>query len=147
VDLKATKDPSTSQELEFVKRKAALLKCINCFRKVQRTYMPDLARFLTSAQHDIWNDKTRSAESIKLFLPSELSAENRARACEKGLDSIEAEMRECELHDTLEELRQALRTRTATNRYRHRNLSGQRALTRGQGVLRQIQVRIHKGKL
>jgi hypothetical protein len=142
-----TKEPSTSQELEFVKCKAALLKRINRFRKVQRTYMPDLARFLTSAQHDIWNDKTRSAESIKLFLPSELSAESRARACEKGLDGIESEMQECELHNMLEELHQALRTRMATNRYRHRNLSGQQALTRGQGVLCQIQIRIHKGKL
>jgi hypothetical protein len=115
VDLKATQDPSTLQELEFLKRKAALLKRINRFQKVQRTYMPDLARFLTSAQRDIWNDKTRSAESIKLFLPLELSVESRARACEKGLDGIEAEMRECKLHDTLEELRQALRMRTATN--------------------------------
>ncbi|KAJ7016056.1 hypothetical protein C8F04DRAFT_983227, partial [Mycena alexandri] len=86
-------------------------------------------------------------EAVKLFMPSELAAAVRAQACEKGLEAIEEEMREGELQETLEELRQALRLRTMTNRFRQRNMTVQRALTRGQGVLRQITIRVHKAKL
>jgi hypothetical protein len=145
--LKALSDPSPLQTLDFVKRKTALLKRINRFRKLQRTYMPDLVRCLTPAQREIWDDKTRGAEEMKLFMPSELSASSRENVCEKGLDKLEEEMREGELAETLEDLRDALRTRTMTNRFKHRNATGQRALTRGQGVLRQISIRVHKAKL
>jgi hypothetical protein len=141
------KEPSTSQELDFVKRKTALLRRINRFKKLQRTYMPDLPIFLTSAQRDVYEQRARSAESIKLFLPSELGAEARGKACENGLADIETNFREAELAETLEELRQALRARSATIRFRRRNVAGQKALTRGQGVLRQIVIRIHKAKL
>ncbi|KAJ7264470.1 hypothetical protein B0H12DRAFT_1011966, partial [Mycena haematopus] len=147
IDLKALANPTPLQEEEFSKRKTALRKRITRFRKLQRTYMPELVRFLTASQRDVWNDKTHGPEAEKLFLPSEMAAAARAKACEKGLDGIEEEMREGELGETLEELRQALRTRTLTNRFRHRNTTGQRALTRGQGILRQITIRILKAKL
>jgi hypothetical protein len=139
--------PTALQELDLVKRKTALLKRINRFRRLQRTYMPDLVRYLTPSHREIWNDKTRNSEAIKLFMPSELGAEARSNVCATGLEEIEGEMREGELKETLEDLRQALRTWTMTNRFRHQNLTGQRALTRGQGVLRQISIRVHKAKL
>ncbi|KAJ7289884.1 hypothetical protein C8J57DRAFT_1629137, partial [Mycena rebaudengoi] len=60
---------------------------------------------------------------------------------------VEEALREGEALDALEELRQGLRTRTMTNRFRIRNATGQCALTRGQGILRQIAVRVHKAKL
>ncbi|KAJ7740338.1 hypothetical protein B0H16DRAFT_1324487, partial [Mycena metata] len=147
IDIKALADPSPLQELDLVKRKTALLKRIHRFRKLQRTYMPELGRFLTPAQRELWEDKTRSAEAVKLFMPSELAPQVREHACEKGLTAIEEEMREGELQETLEELRDALRVRTMTNRFRRKNMTGQRALTRGQGVLRQITIRVHKAKL
>jgi hypothetical protein len=147
IDIKALANPTPLQELDFVKRKTALLKRINRFRRLQRTYMPELVRFMTAGQREIWNDKTRSPEAVKLFMPSELGAASHAKTCEKGLDKLEEEMREGEMMVTLEELRQALRLRTVTNRFRHCNMTGQRALTRGQGVLRQNAIRILKVKL
>jgi hypothetical protein len=63
------------------------------------------------------------------------------------LAGIEEEMHVGEMDDTLEDLRDALRARTLTNKFRHRNMTGQRALTRGQGFLRQIAIRILKAKL
>ncbi|KAJ7024853.1 hypothetical protein C8F04DRAFT_1269860 [Mycena alexandri] len=124
IDIKALVDPSPLQELELVKRKTALLKRISRFRKLQRTYMPELVRFLTPPQRELWDDQTRSPEAVKLFMPSELSAQVREQTCERGLAAIEEEMREGELQETLEELRDALR-----------------------GVLRQITIRVHKSKL
>ena len=102
--MKAFKDPSALQQLEFVKRKTALLKRIHRFRKLQSTYMPDVERFLTQAQRKIWDDKTRGPEATKLFMPSELGEESRQKACKKGLAKIEEEMREGELDKTLKEL-------------------------------------------
>ncbi|KAK7018251.1 CxC2 domain-containing protein [Favolaschia claudopus] len=147
IDVKATKDPTTTQEIDFVTRRTALLKRVNRFRNMQRVYMPELVRFLTNSQREIYEDRTRAAESIKLFMPSELAADVRDKAGETGLAKIEEEMREAELSDSLEELRGELRIRSGTNQFRHRNVTGQRGLTRGQGVLRQVEVRIHKAKL
>ncbi|KAJ7117958.1 hypothetical protein C8R43DRAFT_901603 [Mycena crocata] len=148
IDLKAQIDPTPLQELEIVRRKTALLRRVKHFRKLQQnTYMVHVERALTPTQRQIFNDTSRSAEAIKLFLPSELTEEARRNVCVKGLDKIEDELREAELGETLDELRTCLRTRTMTARFRLRNTTGQRALTRGQGVLRQINVRIHKAKL
>ena len=98
--------------------------------------MPEVACFLTPAQRELWEDKKRSLEAIKLFMLSELSTSSQQAVCEVG-----------ELDDTLEDLRDALRTRTMTNQFRHRNMTGQHALTHGQGFLRQIDIRILKAKL
>ncbi|KAJ7024801.1 hypothetical protein C8F04DRAFT_1192096 [Mycena alexandri] len=147
IDLAAMKDPTTTQELDFVKRKTALTKRIRRFRRLQLTYMPELVRLLTPAQRQVWEEKGRSAELVKLFMPSELGATTRGAACESGLGKIEEEMREAELQESLDDVRDALRIRTMANRFRRRNTTGQRALTRGQGLLRQISVRIHKAKL
>ncbi|KAJ7884013.1 hypothetical protein B0H13DRAFT_1628846 [Mycena leptocephala] len=147
IDLKAVMNPSPSQELDFVSRKTALLKRINRFRRLQRTYMPDLVRFLTVPQRELWEDKTRGAETIKLFLPSELGEASRNNACAMGLGKVEEEMQLGELEVTLEQLRRTLQARGAMVYFRRRNITGQRALTRGQGVMCQITVRIHKAKL
>ncbi|KAJ7434713.1 hypothetical protein FB451DRAFT_1063154 [Mycena latifolia] len=149
IDVKAISNPTPNQELEFMKRRAAILKRIRAFRKLQRTYMPNVRRFLTQSQRGLWDTEAdRDAEAVRLFLPSDIANEGkRTRACAEGLLGVEAELREGEAHEALETIRQGLRIRTMTNRFRVRNMTGQRALTRGQGVLRQNNMRIHKGKL
>jgi hypothetical protein len=104
---------------------------------------------LTSSQRTLWDAEVeRDAEEVRLFLPSDITDnEKRGKACAEGLPEVEGRLREADAHDALESLRQGLRVRTMTNRYRVRNATGQRALTRGQGVLRQNNMRIHKAKL
>jgi hypothetical protein len=48
IDVKAVSNPTESQTVDFLKRRTALLKRIRTFRKLQRTYMPNLRRFLTA---------------------------------------------------------------------------------------------------
>ncbi|KAF8145922.1 hypothetical protein K438DRAFT_1544705, partial [Mycena galopus ATCC 62051] len=60
---------------------------------------------------------------------------------------IEAELRVGEAREGLHALWQGLRARTLTNHFRIRNCKGQRMLTRGQGVLRQINLGVHRAKL
>ncbi|KAF7373979.1 CxC2 domain-containing protein [Mycena sanguinolenta] len=149
IDVKAVANPTETQTVEFLKRRATLLKRIRAFRKLQRTYMPNLRRFLTATQSAQWDSEgDHDAENIRLFLPSDISSKaNREKACAVGLPEVEADLRVGEAREALNTLRQGLRTRTMTNRFRLRNCTGQRMLTRGQGVLRQVNLRVHKAKL
>ncbi|KAJ7029322.1 hypothetical protein C8F04DRAFT_1264984 [Mycena alexandri] len=149
VDVKALANPTDVQTVGFLKRRAVLTKRIRAFRKLQRTYMPKVRRFLNATQRALWDSEAeREPEAVRLFMPSEMGDKTkREKACAVGLAEVEAELRVGEAREALEELRQGLRTRTMTNRYRLRHCTGQRLLTRGQGILRQINVKIHKTKL
>ncbi|KAJ7231598.1 hypothetical protein B0H12DRAFT_1239914 [Mycena haematopus] len=118
-------------KLAFTKRRTALLKRIHAFRQRQ--------------VYDGNGDQ--HPEATRLFMPSELSAHIRRGACATGLLEIEARMREGEAAQALEAVRHGLRTRTMTNRYKLRNYTGQGMMTKGQGILRHINIKIHEAKL
>ncbi|KAJ7740190.1 hypothetical protein DFH07DRAFT_870303 [Mycena maculata] len=140
IGVKANATPTELQTINILKRRTTLVKRIRGFRKMQRTYMPNIRRFLTTAQRAQWDTETeRDAEAIRLFMPSDITeATKRDSACADCRKSRGTCGRA---------LRGGLRTRTMTNRFRLRNATGQRALTRGQGILRQINMKIHKAKL
>ncbi|KAJ6574049.1 hypothetical protein B0H19DRAFT_1208169 [Mycena capillaripes] len=148
IDVKAVANPTDAQALDFLKRRKNLLKRLRVFRKWQRTYMPNVRRFLTASQRPLWDSEAdREVEGVRLFMPSDiLDKAKRSRACAVGLVEVEEQLRVGEARDALAALRQGLRTRTMTNRFRLRHCTGQRMLTRGQGVLRQISMKIHKAK-
>ncbi|KAJ7133853.1 hypothetical protein C8R46DRAFT_923494 [Mycena filopes] len=141
-------NPTPTQQLDFLKRRTTVRTRLQAFRKLQGTYMPKLRRYLTTTQKAVWDADNQQPEATRLFMPSEIASEDaRKRACAKGLEGVEARLRTGEIGDALKQLRQGLRTRTMTNRFKIRNWTGQRALTRGQGILRQINIRIHSAKL
>jgi hypothetical protein len=111
--------------------------------------MPHLRCFLTTMQRAIHNaEAERDAEAVRLFMPSDILDRNkRVRACAVGLPDVEADLRTGEAREALHTLRQGLWTRTMTNRFRLRHCTGQQMLTRGQGILRHINLKIHKAKL
>ncbi|KAJ6479819.1 hypothetical protein C8R45DRAFT_1054444 [Mycena sanguinolenta] len=149
IDVKAVANPTEKQTVNFLKWCVALLKRIRAFRKLQRAYMPNIRKYLTATQHTQWDSESdRNAEGIRLFLPSDISSRvNREKACVVGLAEVEADLRVGEACEALNALRQGLRTCTMTNRFRLRNCTGQRMLKRGQGVLRQVNLKVHKAKL
>ncbi|KAJ7608966.1 hypothetical protein DFH06DRAFT_1148713 [Mycena polygramma] len=141
-------NPTTSQQFDILKQRTQLRLRITAFRKLQGTYMPNLRRHLTLAQKAIWDADDKQPEATRLFMPSAFETEKaRLKACAEGLDGVEAVLRSAEAGDALEALRDGLRLRTATTKFKIRNWSGQRALTRGQGILRHINLRIHAAKL
>ncbi|KAJ7175600.1 hypothetical protein C8R46DRAFT_890642 [Mycena filopes] len=110
--------------------------------------MPNIRQHLTQAQRVEWDSGGKEPESQRLFMPSDLSSGAvRKRACAKGLDGVEARLRDGEVREALDDLRDGLRTRTATTGFKIRNWSGQRALTRGQGILCLVNLKIHGCKL
>jgi hypothetical protein len=147
--VKALKDPSAAQKLAFTKRRTTMLKRIHKFRQIQRIYMPALRAILSDAQKQVFDGNGEQVpEATHLFMPSEIERKEwRGRACAVGLSDIEARMREGEATDALEAVRHGLRTRTMTNRYKLRNYTGQGMMTKGQGILRQINIKIHIAKL
>ncbi|KAF8209183.1 hypothetical protein K438DRAFT_1572996 [Mycena galopus ATCC 62051] len=149
IDVKAVANPTDAQTVDILKRRVALVKRIRAFRNLQRTYMPKLRRFLTATQRELWDSEAeRNAEAVRLFMPSDISdRQTRERACAVGLPEVETDLRTGEAREALNALRKGLRTRTMTNRFRLRHCTGQRMLTRGQGVLRQVNLKIHKAKL
>jgi hypothetical protein len=116
IDVKSIANPTDNQMVDFLKRRANLLKRIRAFRKMQRTYMPNLRRFLTMAQRALWDTEAdREAENIHLFMPSDIADRAKClRACTEGLPSVESGLREGEARKALESLRQGLRMRTMT---------------------------------
>ncbi|KAJ7758787.1 hypothetical protein DFH07DRAFT_772363 [Mycena maculata] len=69
------------------------------------------------------------------------------KVCAQGLLAIKADLREGQCRDTLDALWTGLWTRMMTNWFWLQNCTGQWALMQGQGVLRQLNLRIHKAKL
>ncbi|KAF7330718.1 CxC2 domain-containing protein [Mycena sanguinolenta] len=140
VDVSAIKDPSATQKLDFTRRRTALLRRIHKFREIQRVYMPSVRGALSVSQKQMFDGNGEQLpEATRLFMPSELpDAPIRTRVCALGLPEIEARMREAESTEALEAVRTGLRTRTMTNRYKLRNYTGQGLMTKGQGILRQI---------
>ncbi|KAJ7165774.1 hypothetical protein C8R46DRAFT_899899 [Mycena filopes] len=149
IDVKALQHPTASQSLGFMKRRTALLKRIHKFRQLQLVYMPALRGFLSDREKQTLDGNgEQTAEATRLFMPSEIGDEgNRRRACAGGLIEVESRVREAEAAQALEVVRQGLRTRTMTNRFRIKNYTGQGALTRAQGILRQINIKIHLAKI
>ncbi|KAJ7121769.1 hypothetical protein C8R43DRAFT_1136456 [Mycena crocata] len=149
VDVKALKDPSVTQRLAFTKRRTTMLKHIHKFRAIQRIYMPALRALLSDTEKQMYDGNGEQLpECTRLFMPSEiLDKVTRKRACAAGLPDVEARMREGEASEALEAVRNGLRTRTMTNRYKVRNFTGQGMMTRGQGILRDINIKIHRGKI
>ncbi|KAJ7098218.1 hypothetical protein C8R43DRAFT_1092381 [Mycena crocata] len=148
LDVRTCKKASTYRELDFVKRRAALLRKIERFRKLQDVYMPGLRDELTDEQRAVYDGSGRKEpESIRLFMPSGLSESLRGRACAPGIVEVEGRFRYAEAMETLELIRSGLRMRTVTNRFKVKNVTGQRANTRAQGIQHQVDVRIHGGKI
>lgn len=111
--------------------------------------MPRLRDHLSPSQLDHLDAlSTAHPERTKLFLPSDLrDSATQSAACLKGVVEAESRLREGEIQDALEELRQGLRARTATNRFKTKNTTGQVANTRAQGIQRMIDLKIHTSKL
>ncbi|KAJ7659787.1 hypothetical protein DFH06DRAFT_1130542 [Mycena polygramma] len=149
MDVWALKDPTPAQKLAFTKKRTVVLKRIHKLCQVQAVYMPSLQGSLTPEQRQMFDGNGEQLPEVtRLFLPSEIMSEKvRLGVCAIGLPEIERCLRVAEAEEALEGVRQGLRTRTMTNRFRLRNYTGQGMMTKGQGILRQIKVRISIAKL
>jgi hypothetical protein len=106
--------------------------------------MPAVRAVLNDAQKQVFDGNGEQLpETTRLFMPSEIADERmRHRACAVGLAEVDGCMREGEADEALEGVRDGLCIRTMTNRFRLHHWTGQGMMTKGQGILRQINIKI-----
>lgn len=132
-DIKGVSKPTALQTTSFVERRTVLLKRLNRFREIQHVYMPGVdAQVLAHEARLSSKSPTTSVhiEDAVLFMPSELATIPRAEYCIEGLPEIENRLRYAEAFESLEELRRQLRCRTYMNRFKVKNVTGQKDNTR-----------------
>ncbi|KAJ7780556.1 hypothetical protein DFH07DRAFT_949798 [Mycena maculata] len=111
--------------------------------------LESLQSFLSDHEKQVFDGNGEQlAETTRLFMPSEIAdLGTRGRACALGLAEVEARMREGEAVQALDWVRKGLRTKTGMSAFKILNYTGQGAMTRSQGVLRQVDIEIHLAKI
>lgn len=145
MDVKEKKSPTTLQMAKFQERRVAIRKKIQHFRALQVTYMPGL-RAVLKDPGVLGDSPDAVAESIRLYLPSELSSEDRNRVCAVAVCEVEARIRHADTSEALDDLRRCLRTRTYLNKWRIKNISGQHKNTRARALQHGVDVKVHSAK-
>lgn len=109
---------------------------------VRTIYMPGLLQIQTDAGLNptaIWSSNP-NPEDVRLWLPSEISPEQRRAACAEDLPDMELQLRTAQCGSSLEGLRQALRIKTRMIYFKNKNVRGQRDGTRSRSIID----RVHK---
>jgi hypothetical protein len=149
-EVKGLSRQTVLQTASLVERRTTLLKRIQRFRDIQRLYMPGfdsqhMAHLLRSALPN-----TISAVHVEdaiLFMPSDLSDDLRRRHCAPGLASVEDRLRYAEAYESLDHLRHHLRNRTFTNRFKIKNVTGQKNNTRSRESQNRIDDKVKASQL
>lgn len=153
-----------------MERRTALLKRIQNFRHAQTIVMPGfnwkdhtaepdeiLPASTSQPQETLLPDHDQpiapidkassQPEDIVLFMPSDLSSIKRRKYCSTGLPQLEDHLRYAEACDALEELRHQLRTRSFTNKFKVKNVTGQVKNTRAREVQHRIDDKVQMAEL
>ncbi|KAJ7650262.1 hypothetical protein FB45DRAFT_1076655 [Roridomyces roridus] len=123
-------------------RRALLIK-LRAFESLQETFMPCVTLLWRAAEERRDpNVAPPKAEDMKLWLPSELSVDQRRSGCRPGLASMEARLREGQCADALQDLRARLHTQRFLITWRNANVVGQRGSTRSATLIGRVGDRI-----
>lgn len=86
-------------------------------------------------------------EEAPLFLPSSTTLRSRTTTCAASLYDIETEIRLAQTNDALEELRYHLRLRNYTNKFKIKNVTGQRPNTQARDIQKQIDDKVRSSAI
>ena len=110
------------------------------FRRSQRIFMPALGPILDDACDD-----EPTEDSFKLFLPSELSVDDRVAWCPPDTPALEFRFRYAQADDSLAEMHRLLRLNRNLRDENSKHLHmAQRSLTRTKGLFESFHTRIHR---
>ncbi|KAJ7049303.1 hypothetical protein C8F01DRAFT_1002465 [Mycena amicta] len=147
-ELKAKALITADRSSAIQEQRFALVKKLKAFHQLQLTYMPgiDDIRSKDDRQRDP-DEAPPKAEHTKIYLPSELSAEERRQACARGVADAEAKLRLGQCVDSLATLRVALYTQAHITYWRNSNSVGQKGSTRSATLLERIAERRERAVL
>lgn len=135
---------TTLQKLDLSKRAAPILREIHRFLELQATYMPGL-----TSQAEGKSTAAPTQDNVDVFpilLPSDLEAATRASLCVDGLIAVEDDLQNADAYEALDELRHTLRIRTAYNRAKVKNVTGQVPNTRAREKQASADQAVHSAK-
>ena len=134
---------SNGQKAALLEKRGVLLHQIEKWRQLQAVYMPGALDTSTPDQGSLPRVK---AESVKLWLPSQLDPQDRDLICLAGAVDCEKELRLAQLEDSLDNLHQVRRIRHGLVLFHKVQLAGegQKTQTKSRAVMQTIQDRINK---
>lgn len=134
IDEKALDESATALQRAKIRERAnGLTRKFKAWDEVHLLYMPAIS---VLRAHDDKDASALGAEApiydTRLYLPSSLPANT---SCALTLQRYEFRLRQAQAYDALEELRQHLRLQSHMWKWKDRNVVGQRASTRQQGLI------------
>ena len=136
----AVENSTVRHQVETIELQNAISQSLAELRQSQRVHMPGLGPIL----NEMGDDETTEG-SFKLFLPSELSMEDRDAWCPPYIPALEFRFRYTQADDSLAELRRLLRLFRNLRDENSKHLSlAQRAVTRTKRLFDSFQTRIHR---
>ncbi|KAK7040000.1 CxC2 domain-containing protein [Favolaschia claudopus] len=143
--LKGTALVAADQDNKIQEWRHALLVKIGKFRTLQKIYMPGAARCLED--HEAARDTDLpppAAEGVKLFMPSEMRADNNdvQRGCVPGLLEMEERLRVSQCENSLVSLRARLHAKRHMISFKNANIVGQVPSTKARTLIEQLGERI-----
>jgi len=139
----AQKTRSDGQKATLLEKRGTLLHRIEKWRRLQTAYMPGV---LDTGTSDSESPQRVKAESIKLWLPSQLDTEDRNVLCLESAINSEKELRFAQLEDSLNDLRRARRIWRGLVAFHKVQLvgEGQKTQTKSRAVMQTVQERIDR---
>ena len=126
--------PKTADQLsETTKARRSLSKRIHELQSCQRVYIPGIAGLLDVNQED--ERLEDQPEVLKLWLPSQLSDDDRSTWCLPGISHLEFRFRYAQASDALVELRSQRQLFQGTRDQNAKHTKSTTSTTRSQGIL------------
>ncbi|KAK7676010.1 hypothetical protein QCA50_021045 [Cerrena zonata] len=122
--------------------RSTIRRKLKIFWDTQELLMPRLN------QHICINKSQDSdhAENVVIYLPSKLTPATRNAVCEPKLIETEVAIREAQLRQCLDDLRRELRARMFANKFKTKNVTGNRYMTRARDWMKRIDDKVLAAK-
>ncbi|THU86082.1 hypothetical protein K435DRAFT_684412, partial [Dendrothele bispora CBS 962.96] len=146
-DVKGNTHPTAKELTAIIERHTRLSRAIGHFRAIQATYTPAALQVLARSKEEKETpSQDENPEDIRLLLPSELSQQERDYGCRSGLLEIELRLRDDQMRQALDHLRNHLHIRARLVTYRDSTVRHQAMLTRSRAMIARndVKTEVHK---
>ncbi|KAJ7041928.1 hypothetical protein C8F04DRAFT_946399 [Mycena alexandri] len=135
---------TADRESKIQEYRLALLAKLRKFRELQSIYTPAAVRAIAAEEAGRDGElPPPNPEHIRLWLPSELAASQRAGGgCQHNVADMEARLREGQCSNALVDIRGRLHTKRYLINFRNDNLTGQKKTTRAFTIIEQLGDRV-----
>ncbi|KAJ7209468.1 hypothetical protein GGX14DRAFT_364154 [Mycena pura] len=118
-------------------------KKLAAFERLQNVFMPGVAELRSQLEESRDPDiPPPQVEDIRLFLPSDLTKEQRQRMCRRAIVEAEVKLRLAQCGDTIANLRTRLHAQMHLVYWRNSHVTGQKASTRSNTLIGRVGERI-----